>query len=207
VVSYIRVGVADISMKITTIISCFITGKLERGTRLAEFCSHALLALDVLTHPRALSLERADPLVHEAVQAVPTHNKSDVNNMVDAATEETHKLKTVDNPTSSNAVPNPIYSRPPGTQIPAVAPVDLQLINIARSACDSGVGYERSTLTAGETSISDFRLASLKALLASFLSSPYDRPPYLAQGIELFRRGKISRVYNIVYRCRYFCFL
>jgi hypothetical protein len=127
--------------------------------------------------------------------------------MVDAATEETHKLKTVDNPTSSNAVPNPIYSRPPGTQIPAVAPVDLLLINIARSALDSGVGYERSTLTAGETSISDFRLASLKALLASFLSSPYARPPYLAQGIELFRRGKISRVYNIVYRCRYFCFL
>jgi hypothetical protein len=273
VVLYIRVGVADISMKITTIISCFITGKLEIGTNLAEFCSHALLALDVLTHPRALSLERAGPLVPglnhsgpekivfgagrskfsqsegqlqviededsdddwlpstkdnepteeltlvkedpqtdsrtvpEAVQAVPTHNKSDVNNMVDAATEETHKLKTVDNPTSSNAVPNPIYSRPPGTQIPAVAPVDLLLINIARSALDSGVGYERSTLTAGETSISDFRLASLKALLASFLSSPYARPPYLAQGIELFRRGKISRVYNIVYRCRYFCFL
>ncbi|GJN14082.1 hypothetical protein PR202_gb00862 [Eleusine coracana subsp. coracana] len=36
-------------------------GKLEIGTKLAEFCSHALLALDVLTHPRALSLERAAP--------------------------------------------------------------------------------------------------------------------------------------------------
>ncbi|KAM0898062.1 hypothetical protein ACQ4PT_022152 [Festuca glaucescens] len=169
-------------------IELFRRGKLEIGTSLAEFCSHALLALDVLTHPRALSLERAGPLVPglnrsgpkkivfgagrskfsqsegqlqvikdedsdddwlpstkdnepteeltlvkedpqtdsrtvpEAVQAVPTHNKSDAN-MVDAATEETHKLKTVDNPTSSNAVPNPIYSRPPGTQIPAVAPV------------------------------------------------------------------------------------
>jgi hypothetical protein len=72
------------------------------------------------------------------------------------------------------------------------AKVDLLLINIARSACDSGAGYEQSTSTTGETSISDFRLASFKALLASFLSSPYARPPYLAQGIELFRRGKIS---------------
>jgi hypothetical protein len=70
--------------------------------------------------------------------------------------------------------------------------VDLLLINIARSACDSGAGYEQSTSTFGETSISDFRLASLKTLLASFLSSPYARPSYLAQGIELFRRGKIS---------------
>ncbi|XP_047091379.1 proline-, glutamic acid- and leucine-rich protein 1 isoform X4 [Lolium rigidum] len=248
-------------------IELFRRGKLEIGTNLAEFCSHALLALDVLTHPRALSLERAGPLVPglnhsgpekivfgagrskfsqsegqfqvienedsdddwlpstkdnepkeeltlvkedpqtdsrtvpEAVQAVPTHNKSDVNNMVDAATEETHKLKTVDNPTSSNAVPNPIYSRPPGTQIPAVAPVDLLLINIARSACDSGAGYEQSTSTAGETSISDFRLASFKALLASFLSSPYARPPYLAQGIELFRRGKLEIGTNLAEFC------
>ncbi|GJN14295.1 hypothetical protein PR202_gb01099 [Eleusine coracana subsp. coracana] len=39
-----------------------VSGKLEIGTKLAEFCSHALLALDVLTHPRALSLERAAPL-------------------------------------------------------------------------------------------------------------------------------------------------
>jgi len=72
------------------------------------------------------------------------------------------------------------------------AKVDLLLINIARSACDSGAGYDQSTSTVGETSISDFRLASLKALLASFLSSPHARPPYLAQGIELFRRGKLE---------------
>jgi hypothetical protein len=39
-----------------------VSGKLEIGTKLAEFCSHALLALDVLTHPRALSLEGAAPL-------------------------------------------------------------------------------------------------------------------------------------------------
>lgn len=174
---------------VTTIISCFFTGKLEIGTTHAEFCSHALLALDVLMHPRALSLEKAGPLVPglnrsepektvfgaatfkflssegqgqviadedtyddwlpsikdneatekptlvkevpqiedshriaEAVQDVPpAYNKSDAI-MVVAATEEISKPKTVDNPSSSNAVSNPIYSRPPVAQKPAVAP-------------------------------------------------------------------------------------
>ncbi|XBI72354.1 hypothetical protein VPH35_066327 [Triticum aestivum] len=72
------------------------------------------------------------------------------------------------------------------------AKVDLLLINIATSACDSGAGYEPSTTKVGETSISDFRLASYKALLASFLSSPHARPLYLAQGTELFRKGKLE---------------
>uniref|UniRef100_A0A0E0KZL9 Pre-rRNA-processing protein RIX1 N-terminal domain-containing protein n=1 Tax=Oryza punctata TaxID=4537 RepID=A0A0E0KZL9_ORYPU len=72
------------------------------------------------------------------------------------------------------------------------AEVDLLLINIARSACDTGGRYEYKLSSAvGETSIADFKLASLKALLASFLSS-HARPPYLAQGIELFRRGKLE---------------
>ncbi|EEC78919.1 hypothetical protein OsI_19333 [Oryza sativa Indica Group] len=72
------------------------------------------------------------------------------------------------------------------------AEVDLLLINIARSACDTGGRYEYKLSSAvGETSIADFQLASLKALLASFLSS-HARPPYLAQGIELFRRGKLE---------------
>uniref|UniRef100_J3M5P5 Pre-rRNA-processing protein RIX1 N-terminal domain-containing protein n=1 Tax=Oryza brachyantha TaxID=4533 RepID=J3M5P5_ORYBR len=72
------------------------------------------------------------------------------------------------------------------------ADVDLLLINIARSACDTGRRYEHKLpSTVGETSIADFQLASLKALLASFLSS-HTRPPYLAQGIELFRRGKLE---------------
>uniref|UniRef100_A0A453HS85 Pre-rRNA-processing protein RIX1 N-terminal domain-containing protein n=1 Tax=Aegilops tauschii subsp. strangulata TaxID=200361 RepID=A0A453HS85_AEGTS len=72
------------------------------------------------------------------------------------------------------------------------AKVDLLLINIATSACDSGAGYEPSTTKVGETSISHFRLASYKALLASFLSSPHARPLYLAQGTELFRKGKLE---------------
>jgi hypothetical protein len=152
-----------------------------------------LLALDVLTHPRALSLERADPLVPgldhsgaekivfgagtskfsqsegqrqliededtdddwlpstkdnelteeptlvkedpqidsrtvpEAVQDVPAYSKNDAI-IVETATEETHTLKTVDSPSSSSAVPNPIYSRPPETQKPTVAPLSADLV-------------------------------------------------------------------------------
>jgi hypothetical protein len=167
----------------------FLSGKLEIGTKLAEFCSHALLALDVLTHPRALSLERATPVgpglnygapeaavfgagwykqsssvvlpqamevedmyddwleskdedplnggavgintavtgpnydrqltpitedpnidpprVTDAVQDVQASNKSDAK-MVDAATGETMKLNTMDNPSSSDAVLTPV---------------------------------------------------------------------------------------------------
>ncbi|TKW38731.1 hypothetical protein SEVIR_1G135200v4 [Setaria viridis] len=70
--------------------------------------------------------------------------------------------------------------------------VDLLLINVARSACDTGRSYKQKSSTFGEPSISDLQLASLKALLASFLSSPYARPPYLAKGIELFAKGKVE---------------
>ncbi|KAG8085081.1 hypothetical protein GUJ93_ZPchr0010g8206 [Zizania palustris] len=72
------------------------------------------------------------------------------------------------------------------------AEVDLLLINIARSAFDKGRMCEyKLSSTVGEASIAEFQLASLKALLASFLSS-HARPPYLAQGIDLFRRGKLE---------------
>ena len=69
--------------------------------------------------------------------------------------------------------------------------VDLLLINVARSACDIGEVYEQNSSRVGEPSRSDLQLASLKALLASFLSSPHARPPYLAKGIELLRKGNI----------------
>lgn len=70
--------------------------------------------------------------------------------------------------------------------------VDLLLINVAKSACNQGGSYGQKLSTFGEPSISDLQLASLKALLASFLSSPYARPPYLAKGIELFTKGNTS---------------
>lgn len=69
--------------------------------------------------------------------------------------------------------------------------VDMLLINVARSACGMGGSYEQKPSTFGEPNISEFQLASLKGLLASFLSS-HARPPYLANGIELFRKGKLE---------------
>lgn len=69
--------------------------------------------------------------------------------------------------------------------------VDMLLINVARSACDMGGSYGQKPSTFGEPNISEFQLASLKGLLASFLSS-HARPPYLANGIELFRKGKLE---------------
>ncbi|KAG2650677.1 hypothetical protein PVAP13_1NG198100 [Panicum virgatum] len=70
--------------------------------------------------------------------------------------------------------------------------VDLLLINVAINACDTGGSYEQKPSTFGGASILDLQLASLKALLASFLSSPYARPPYLAKGIKLFMKGKLE---------------
>jgi len=74
--------------------------------------------------------------------------------------------------------------------------VDLLLINVAISACDTGGSYEQKPSTFGGASILDLQLASLKALLASFLSSPYARPPYLAKGIKLFMKGNSSYEYK-----------
>ncbi|KAK3152819.1 hypothetical protein QOZ80_2BG0163990 [Eleusine coracana subsp. coracana] len=70
--------------------------------------------------------------------------------------------------------------------------VDLLLINVARSAFVIGGGCEQRSSKVGEPSISDLQLASLKALLASYLSSPHARPSYLAQGMGLLRKGKLE---------------
>ncbi|TVU32378.1 hypothetical protein EJB05_24107 [Eragrostis curvula] len=72
------------------------------------------------------------------------------------------------------------------------AEVDLILINVARSACETGGAHEQRSPKVGEPRTVDLQLASLKALLASFLSSPNARPPYLAQGMGLFRKGKLE---------------
>ncbi|KAJ1283929.1 hypothetical protein BS78_03G164900 [Paspalum vaginatum] len=79
--------------------------------------------------------------------------------------------------------------------------VDLLLINVARSACNKGGSYAQKPYMIGEPSISDLQLASLKALLASFLSSPHSRPTYLAKGIELFRKGKLEMATKIADFC------
>lgn len=70
--------------------------------------------------------------------------------------------------------------------------VDLLLINTATSSLEGKwASEEKHSFQPNEpTSIwVDFQLAALRALLASLLSSVHVRPPYLAQGLELFRRG------------------
>nr|XP_025882122.1 uncharacterized protein LOC9267324 isoform X4 [Oryza sativa Japonica Group] len=69
--------------------------------------------------------------------------------------------------------------------------IDLLLINVAReSFCTMGM-YELRPLLAGDPTFSDFQLALLKSLLASFLSSP-DNCPYLERGLELFNKGRLE---------------
>ncbi|MED6108420.1 hypothetical protein PIB30_023639 [Stylosanthes scabra] len=47
----------------------------------------------------------------------------------------------------------------------------------------------------------DLQLAALRALLASFLSFAQIRPPYLSQGLDLFRRGKQQTSTKVVQFC------
>ncbi|XP_072960593.1 uncharacterized protein [Typha angustifolia] len=72
--------------------------------------------------------------------------------------------------------------------------VDLLLINVATNAFDAGWSYERQSAISEESAVSraDFQLAALRALLASLLSSSDHCGPYLSQGLELFRRGKLE---------------
>lgn len=57
-------------------------------------------------------------------------------------------------------------------------------------SCDEESSYSRSSST---TSISvDVQVAAYQALLASLLAPCGHRPPYLAQGLALFRNGKLS---------------
>ncbi|XP_061349893.1 uncharacterized protein LOC133295112 [Gastrolobium bilobum] len=49
----------------------------------------------------------------------------------------------------------------------------------------------------------DLQLAALRALLVSFLSYAWELPPYLAQGLELFRRGKQQTGTKLADFCAY----
>ncbi|KAK9282790.1 hypothetical protein L1049_011011 [Liquidambar formosana] len=71
--------------------------------------------------------------------------------------------------------------------------VDFLLITIATSACKVGWADEETDIFLLDKHAScwaNFQLVSLRALLASLLSPARVCPPYLAQGLELFRRGK-----------------
>ncbi|KAF6140431.1 hypothetical protein GIB67_030512 [Kingdonia uniflora] len=72
--------------------------------------------------------------------------------------------------------------------------VDLLLVTVATKACDGKWVNEEKGGSAPSSEITptwaDFQLAALRALLASLLSPALHRPPYLAEGLHLFRRGK-----------------
>lgn len=77
------------------------------------------------------------------------------------------------------------------------AEVDAVLANVAMGASSGGrcaalVFDEDSTYMEGATSSSStaFQVAAFRALLASLLSPCCHRPPYLAQGLAIFRKGR-----------------
>ncbi|KAG8075723.1 hypothetical protein GUJ93_ZPchr0006g43460 [Zizania palustris] len=72
------------------------------------------------------------------------------------------------------------------------AEMDLLVFNVARETLYKMGMYEQTPLSTEDSNLSDFQLASFKALLASFLSSPYRHPPYLEEGLELFNRGMLE---------------
>ncbi|KAI3793537.1 hypothetical protein L1987_36156 [Smallanthus sonchifolius] len=71
--------------------------------------------------------------------------------------------------------------------------VDSLVITVATDACKGGWIKPANDFNNSQNSSSDwadFQLASLRALLASLLSPGRIRPPYLAHGLELYRKGK-----------------
>ncbi|KAJ8477452.1 hypothetical protein OPV22_021179 [Ensete ventricosum] len=72
--------------------------------------------------------------------------------------------------------------------------MDLLLITVAKNAYDVRSDYYKCLDANGESTISreNLQLAALRALLASLLSPSHVRPPYLSEGLELFRQGKLE---------------
>ncbi|MBA0694893.1 hypothetical protein Goari_005157, partial [Gossypium aridum] len=69
--------------------------------------------------------------------------------------------------------------------------IDSLLMKTAINSCKRGWGNLESNIFLPHESASvwaDFQFSSLRALLASFLAPARTRPPYLSQGLELFRR-------------------
>ncbi|XP_076946978.1 uncharacterized protein LOC143618766 isoform X2 [Bidens hawaiensis] len=71
--------------------------------------------------------------------------------------------------------------------------VDSLVITVATDACKGGLVKPANDIYNSHNSSStwaDFQLASLRALLASLLSPGRIRLPYLAHGLELYRKGR-----------------
>ncbi|XWS56869.1 hypothetical protein CRYUN_Cryun09bG0122400 [Craigia yunnanensis] len=84
--------------------------------------------------------------------------------------------------------------------------IDSLLIKVATNSCKGGWGNEESNIFLPHESTSiwaDFQLSSLRALLASFLAPARVRPPYLSQGLKLFRKGKQEAGIKLAGFCAY----
>lgn len=84
--------------------------------------------------------------------------------------------------------------------------IDSLLIKIATNSCKGGWGNEENNIFLPHESTSiwtDFQLSSLRALLASLLAPTRVRPPYLSQGLELFRKGKQEAGIKVAGFCSY----
>ncbi|KAG0477926.1 hypothetical protein HPP92_012645 [Vanilla planifolia] len=69
--------------------------------------------------------------------------------------------------------------------------VDFLVFTVAKNACDAGWANEdKFPILSGESSHVNFQLTALEVLLSSLISPTLNRPPYLSQGLDLFRRGR-----------------
>ncbi|KAK5826565.1 hypothetical protein PVK06_021490 [Gossypium arboreum] len=87
--------------------------------------------------------------------------------------------------------------------------IDGLLMKTAINSCKRGWGNLESNIFLPHESASvwaDFQLSSLRALLTSFLAPARVRPPYLSQGLELFRRGKQEAGMKLAQFCAYALF-
>ncbi|GMI72535.1 hypothetical protein like AT1G30240 [Hibiscus trionum] len=85
--------------------------------------------------------------------------------------------------------------------------IDSLVIKTAINSCKRGWGNVDVFLPHESASVwADFQLSSLRALLASFLAPARVRPPYLSQGLELFRRGKQEAGTKLAQFCGYALF-
>ncbi|KAE8708996.1 Detected protein of unknown function [Hibiscus syriacus] len=87
--------------------------------------------------------------------------------------------------------------------------IDSLLLRTAINSCKRGWGNVENNVFLPHEPASvwaDFQLSSLRALLASFLAPARVRPPYLSQGLELFRRGKQEAGTTLAQFCGYALF-
>ncbi|KAH1055364.1 hypothetical protein J1N35_033429 [Gossypium stocksii] len=87
--------------------------------------------------------------------------------------------------------------------------IDSLLMKTAINSCKRGWGNLESNIFLPHESASvwaDFQFSSLRALLTSFLAPARVRPPYLSQGLELFRRGKQEAGMKLAQFCAYALF-